>query len=352
MLQSRSSPPVHMVVVDNSGDEKEAQTLKQGLPSEASLLVSPENLGFARACNLAFERFEGDPVLLLNPDARLLPDCLTHLNHTLLSSSRIASASPHMFWDDALQFHIPPSVPPFLFEIQSFFASWGPEAAVNRVLSGLWRSKCVKTWLGEKPISANYFSGGHVLLKREAVLRAGGLFDPDFFLYFEDTDLSIRLRKKGFQLMMEPRAKGVHYVDQCGQDERGHKRTLMAESHARWRRKHGNRIGPIIRQAWDRCRALFPVHQDQGSPPDFTAPFTLPVPLSIENRWLFEISPNPTFIPSVGQFGAGSVAGLSQREWEMLAPGTYFGRLGKPLGLKRGDPSVSIKIQKMFQAHG
>ncbi|MCF8083213.1 MAG: glycosyltransferase family 2 protein [Deltaproteobacteria bacterium] len=346
VLYSESLGPVHMVVVDNSEDEKEAAKLQQGLPPEVSLLVSPKNMGFGCACNLVFERFEGDLVLLLNPDARLLPGCLTHLQTVLLSSNRIASVSPRVFWDDALRFQLPPSVPFVLFELQSFFAVWGPRSPANRLLSAFWRRLCLEAWQAEKPIPVYNFSGGHVLLRRNAVTRAGGLFDPGFFLYFEDTDLSIRLKKAGFHLMMEPRAKAVHYVDQCGRDDWQRKRSLMAESHARLLEKNGNHIQSGIRRAGNRVNALYPTSGGRPFRPDFTSPFELQVPQPLEKQWLFELSPNENFIPSAGRFGTGAVTGLGRREWALLAPGDYFGRLGSPVGLKQSPETISVRIRK------
>ena len=334
-----------MVVVDNSGDKEEAEKLRVGLPPGVALLLSPENIGFGRACNLVFERFDGEQILLLNPDARLLPDCLLRLQKTLLSSRKIAAVSPQIFWDDGLKFYLPPSVSVFMFEFQNVFDSWGPQAHVNRLLSAIWRYYCIRAWQSKKPIRVSNLSGGHVLLKSDAVRKAGGLFDPRFFLYFEDTDLFIRLKKAGYTFVVEPRARAVHYVDQCGQEDWERKRFFMARSRAQLLEKHGNGLKSRIRKAADWLCSVWPRGRRQMFQPDFTSPFVLEVPSGLQKRWLFEVSPNPSFIPSAGWFGKGSLVDFHEEYWSMLAPGQYFGRLGKPTGYSRRSEVISWVIK-------
>ncbi len=330
VLGSASLGPVKVVVVDNSGDSDEADMLGQGLPPQVSMLVSPENIGFGRACNLAFEQFEGENVLLINPDGRLLPGSLLRLQETLLSSKNIAAVSPQIFWDDRLKFYLPPAIPPFLFEFQSFFDTWGPQALVSRLLSAIWRYHSIKVWRSKKPVRVNNLSGGLVLLKRESVRKAGGLFDPRFFLYFEDTDLFIRLRKAGYTLVTEPRARAVHYYDQCGSREWEWKRSLMARSKEFFLEKYKGGKHNLSKAL---CHFRSPLQPDIGGPrpPDFAFPFTLEIPGHLQGGWLFEWSPNPNFIPAVGNFGEGPCVDFSEIHWSMLSPGQYFGRLGSPV---------------------
>ncbi len=54
-----------------------------------------------------------------------------------------------------------------------------------------------------------WYTAACVLLRRRAFDDVGG-FDPTFFLYFEDTDLCVRLRKAGWRLGREPGAVAVH----------------------------------------------------------------------------------------------------------------------------------------------
>ena len=330
VLNSVSLGPVQVAVVDNSDDKEEAEKLRDRLPPSVALLFSPENIGFGLACNRVFKHFEGDQILLINPDGRLLPSCLLRLQQTLLSSKNIAAVSPQIFWDDSLKFYLPPAIPPLLFEFQSFFDTWGPQAVPIRLLSAIWRYHAIKVWRSKKPIRVNNLSGGLVLLKRESVEKAGGLFDPRFFLYFEDTDLFIRLRKAGYILVSEPRARAVHYYDQCGNNEWRWKRSLMARSKEVFLEKYKGGKHNLKKAL---CHFRPPLQPDIGGPkpPDFNSPFTLKIPGHMQGRWLFEWSPNPNFIPAVGNFGKGPCVDFSEIHWSSLSPGKYFGRVGSPV---------------------
>lgn len=346
VLDSASLGPVQVAVVDNSEDNREEERLRLSLPSVVALRISPENIGFGRACNLVFEQFEGDQILLINPDARLLPGCLLRLQKTLSSIEKAGAVSSHIFWDDKLKFYLPSSYPPPLYELQAVLDSLGPQSRINRLLSEMWRYHSVKVWRARKPVKVMNLSGGLVLLKREAVVKSGGLFDPRFFLYFEDTDLFIRLKAAGYSLVVEPRAKAIHYYDQCGQEDSERKRFLMAKSHKEFLEKHHKRL----RSRMTKVLALLkpPGLKARGcsAANDFTSPFVLEAPVQLHEGWLFEWSPNPTFIPSSIRFGEGPLIEFPQECWAMLAPGRYFARIGDAAVLGRYRRVISWVVEK------
>ena len=206
VLESQSLGSVTVVVVDNSGLPEEAERLRLNLPSSVFLRVNAKNVGFGVACNHAFEEFAGDGILLINPDARLLPGCLEQLQRTLFFNRNVAAVAPQLFWDNDQTFYLPPSYPTALFEFRALLLSWGSHAWVNRIISFLWRRWSINVWRSRNPVQVSNLSGGLVFLDRKAVQRAGGLFDSRFFLYFEDTDLFLRLRNKGYRLLIEPGA--------------------------------------------------------------------------------------------------------------------------------------------------
>ena len=346
VLDSSSLGPVQVVVVDNSEDNGEAERLRLNLPPAVGLLVSPENIGFGRACNVAFEQFEGEQILLINPDARLLPGCLIRLQQTLSSTEEAGAVSSHIFWDDKFKFYLPSSYPPPLFEFQALLDSLGPQSRINRLLSEMWRYHSVKVWRARKPVKVKNLSGGLVLLKREAVLKSGYLFDPRFFLYFEDTDLFIRLRAAGYSLVVEPRAKAIHYYDQCGQEDSERKRFLMAKSHKAFLEKHHKRLRSLMAEVLALLKPAGLKARDYSVANDFTSPFVLDAPAQLYKGWLFEWSPNPTFIPSAVRFGEGPLIEFPEECWAMLAPGQYFARIGDPAVLGRFRTVISWVVEE------
>ena len=347
VLDAVSIGPVHVVVVDNSEDKDEAERLRLNLPSGVVLRVNPENIGFGRACNHAFEEFPWELILLLNPDARLFPGCLARLQKTLLSDKKVAAVGPRIFWDEGSKFYLPPSYPPNLFIFKPVLSAWGPGANIDRIVSAFWRRYSIKIWRADEPVKVNNLSGGHVLLKQEAVRKAGGLFDSRFFLYFEDTDLFVRLRKAGYSLIIEPRAEVIHHYDQCGQQNWQEKRALMARSHRIFLEKHCKGWKSRVKKILDHFKAPPRPDKNQLRVPDFTSPFVLEVPEKLRKGWLFELSPNPDFVPSAGRFGKGPCMDFPEDCWAMLAPGQYFGRLGSPKELGRYSQVVSWIVGDM-----
>jgi hypothetical protein len=305
------------------------------------LVVSPENIGFGRACNLAFEQFEGEQVLLINPDARLLPGCLLRLQQMLSSTERVGAVSSHIFWDEGLKFYLPSSYPSPLFGLQPLLDRWGPHSHISGALSAAWRYHSIKVWRSKRPLKVKNLSGGLVLLKRESVKKAGGLFDPRFFLYFEDTDLFIRMRKAGYSLVIEPRARAIHYYNQCGQEDWEGKRALMARSHLLLLEKYRNPLHALINGITDHFKVPITGRRGGAPQPDFISPFVLKVPAPLHKGWLFEVSPNQNFIPCAARFGNGPLMDFPEECWNLLAPGRYFGRLGYPKPTGRSVKKVT-----------
>jgi len=346
VLDSETLGPLRVVVVDNSVDDREWEMLRLKLPPDVSLIPCSENMGFGRACNLAFEQFPAKAILLLNPDGRLLPGALSRLQETLFSHKEIGAVSPRIFWDSGLRFQLPPSLPPALFEFDAVLHTFGPGALFSRIIGFLWRRHAVRFWKSRTPFSVPNLSGGAVLLKSSAVKKAGGLFDPRFFLYFEDADLFIRLRKAGFSLLMDPRGAAVHHYDQCGKENLEKKRRYMEQSRQLFVQKHHKPWKSTLKRVEGLLKGKTLSHngvrRNQFSP-DFEK--EIPVPSHLKAKWLFELSPNPNFVPAAGCFGTGARVDFPEECWDLLSPGRYFFRLGgtKPSQLRSKPVTVFEK---------
>ena len=174
---------------------------------------------------------------------------------------------------------------------------------------------------------------------------AGGLFDPRFFLYFEDTDLFLRMQKAGFGLVVEPRAQAIHHYDQCGKQDLGQKRSLMAQSRQLFLEKYCRGWRQRARKMISRIK-WFP-RGANGSlvPRCFRRPFVIEIPREFQDGWLFEWSPNPNFIPAAGGFGKGPVMKFHRGFWDRLTPGQYYGRLGRSKGVETHFVKFSWRVE-------
>ena len=302
-------------------------------------------MGFGRACNAVIEAHDAELILLLNPDARLLPGCLFRLQQTLLSSRRIGAVGPQIYWDRKNGYFLPPSYPPMLFWIEPIVSIWGgANSPLWRLLSAIWRRFAVHVWKSQSPVRVTNLSGGHVLLKKEAIADAGGLFDPRFFLYYEDTDLFLRLRNAGYRLVVEPRSEVVHFYDQCDPYHLAEKRSHMIVSRRLFQEKHINGWKSSVNRMAIRIRKETNISVEPNVKPTYNQPFKVLVPNSLAGGWLFEWSPNPNFVPAAGKFGTGNSVVFTEKEWQLLSPGLYYGRLGGVTGW--GLPVVEITWEK------
>ena len=347
VLDSETQGPLRVVVVDNSVDDGELEVLRLNLPPDVSLIPCSENMGFGRACNMVFEQFPAKAVLLLNPDGWLLPGALAKLQKTLFSGKRVGAVSPRIYWDSGLRFQLPPSLPQALFEFDAVLNAFGPGAVFSRITGWIWRRHALRIWQAETPVRVRNLSGGVVLLKGSAVQKAGGLFDPRFFLYFEDTDLFIRLRNAGYSLLVEPRAAAVHHYDQCGREYLKEKSCYMAQSRELFVRKYHSPWKSRIKQVEDFMRKEAS-HCQREVPATRFLPDSLKktqAPFRLRGKWLFELSPNPNFVPAAGCFGVGTRVVFPGECWDLLSPGRYFFRVGEisPFHLRLSHATIIEK---------
>ena len=98
-LASRS--PLQIVVVDNSVDSHQADVLRR----YADVVIAPDkNLGYAAAINRARRSCDGEVLLVSNADVRFGVQAIDHL-----LDADAPVAGPALYWDDAFQWHLPPS---------------------------------------------------------------------------------------------------------------------------------------------------------------------------------------------------------------------------------------------------
>jgi len=199
------------VVVDNrSTDASERATGRFG--PRVSLVRNPANLGFGRAVNGGMARTRAPFVLLLNPDARLLPDAVDPLVATLRCRPECAVVGPAVVNEDGTPQGSARGDPDMLTGI------FGRSTLLTRLAPRLAPARrnvvtAIDLAPGESSTEVDWVSGACMLMRREAVDRVGG-FDERYFLYWEDADICRRLRGAGYRIRYQPGARVVHLVGQ------------------------------------------------------------------------------------------------------------------------------------------
>jgi GT2 family glycosyltransferase len=243
-----------VIVVDNASRDESTARIRDEFP-EVRLLELPENVGFGRANNAAMEvalKEGSDYLWLLNYDATAHPDALAGLVESAETDSRAGAVGAVIHEGSSERGDRAP------------IQAWGG----GKVRPALGRCALAK---GPWPLSRlDYLSGASVLL-RSAALRDVGLFDPSFFLYWEDVDLCLRLRAAGWRFAVSATARIWHQEGASLGRESPRRDSHYSESSSLfWRKHYGARaawpvvIGTasrILRQAvvgeWARCRATW-----------------------------------------------------------------------------------------------
>ena len=171
-------------VVDNHSDDDSVETVKTQYPW-ARLIENSENIGFARANNIAIRQSTGDYVLLLNPDTVVG-------EQTLREVLRFMEAHPKAGGAGVMMHNADGSLAP-----ESRRALPTPWVSCLKML-GLTKRYYMSHLSWDKPGRIDVISGAFCFLRKKA-LDEIGLLDEDFFMYGEDIDLSYRLLKGGWE---------------------------------------------------------------------------------------------------------------------------------------------------------
>jgi N-acetylglucosaminyl-diphospho-decaprenol L-rhamnosyltransferase len=212
-----------VLVVDNASTDGTAEHLAQRHPG-VRVLRSPVNRGFAGGNHLALAAVTTDHAVLLNNDAVPEPGFLTALLRAATGpgAERVAAVTGKVLLLPRFRLLAPGSVAdPGAGDVLTPSGVCRPDPAgdldvVNSTGNEITRLGYGRDrgWLqvdrgDEPPADVFAFCGAAVLL-RMAALRDVGDFDEDFFLYYEDSDLSWRLRAAGWTVRYEPTAVVRH----------------------------------------------------------------------------------------------------------------------------------------------
>ncbi|QJD97573.1 glycosyltransferase family 2 protein [Mucilaginibacter robiniae] len=194
-LQQYCNPELFDIIVADNGSTDNSLSVLQSQFPDLIFIDNQQNLGFAKGNNRALAyslQHDYTYSLLLNTDTLVDEDIVYKLSKHLNQHPEVGAVQPAIYW------------------MHEKSKIWNGKGRFNKIL-GLTISDTQKPQLTQADAYeiAEWVTGCCMLIRNEA-LNKSGLFAPAFFLYFEDVDLSFRLREAGYELHYLPSCKMYH----------------------------------------------------------------------------------------------------------------------------------------------
>jgi GT2 family glycosyltransferase len=206
IYEMTSGVKFEVIVVDNASADKSCEMVKRDF-KQVRLVENRSICGFGVSNNIAIRISTAKYVFLLNPDTILLNNAVRIFMDYMedRAHSDVGCCGGNLFNEN-----ITPAVP-----------SYGNYPSIKQIAfehSGL--SRIFRKYYGKRiavsarhiadsVIEVPFVTGADMFIRRSALVRSG-IFDEDFFLYYEDAELSFRLNRSGARSVVVPDAKIVH----------------------------------------------------------------------------------------------------------------------------------------------
>lgn len=240
-LRAHGGVPLETIVVDNASTDGSAEAVAARFP-EVRVLASTTNLGFGRANNLGLRAARGELVLVLNSDCEVRPGAVPALCGVLEARPEVAIVGPRTVG--------PEGAPQVSFgRTLTPIAEWRQGRLVRGVKAGRETALRHAAALAAQEREPDWVSGSCFLARKSALEAVGG-FDESFFLYEEDVDLCIRVRKAGGRILFTPTAEVVHHLGRSMDKAPALARLEYHRSHLRFYAKHNPAPERALLRAW------------------------------------------------------------------------------------------------------
>jgi GT2 family glycosyltransferase len=207
---------------------------------QVQVFVDRSNPGYGSASNAAIERCRSEYVLLLNSDTVLCPGALRTLRTYLDAHPRVAIVGPRLLNSDGTLQRSLHQFPTPLVTLLDY--SWvGP--LVGRV-PGL-RKLYVASDPHDTERAVAWVTGAALAIRKSAFQSIGG-FDPSFFMYYEEVDLSYRLHRAGWETRFTPAAEVMHVGGASTSQQRGPMYAQQIGAAIQYSERHQSEVGVML----------------------------------------------------------------------------------------------------------
>jgi GT2 family glycosyltransferase len=226
---------VEIIVVDNASQDGSAEAAREACP-DAVVITNPDNRGFAKAVNQALAVSAGRYFLLLNSDTLMEDGALAKMVEYLDAHPEVGALGCRQRTAEGRILRSAFAFPGLREHVLNFglFKALAPGSS----------GKYAHPWEDSRtPQDVDWINGACMVVRSEVLRGLGGL-DERYFMYFEDVDLCLRIRRLGHRIIYLPEAQIVHFVGSSSEGkahalnlEWEFSRIIFVETHfSLWRR--------------------------------------------------------------------------------------------------------------------
>lgn len=198
-LAAQDYPIEHTLVIDNASRDGSADRLRQR--TDVELVEADHNGGYAAGMNLGITLLQPralDAVLLLTHEAALNPTGLRAMANALDAHADLGAVGPLLAWRDRPD------------RVYSAGVSFNPRSWSTHHIGA---NDLVTGWKDRGLQRADSLDGAATLIRRAAI-KATGPISEEYFLYFEEADFFVRMRRAGWAVACIPEALAVQQPGQ------------------------------------------------------------------------------------------------------------------------------------------
>ena len=184
-----------VIAVDNSSTDDSPEMVQKDFP-QVKLILSKKNLGYSAGNNLGIKRSTGEYILLLNSDIVVLEGALTKMVQFMEEHPEAAVLGPKLLNADGTS---QPSTGQEYDLLNTFLLLCGDRERV-----------------APESITEGYWVSGAALMTRRSIFDRIGFLDENIFMYFEEIEWCLRVKRAGLKIFYYPEAKIIHFGGKHG----------------------------------------------------------------------------------------------------------------------------------------
>jgi len=193
-IKNQTYENLEVIFVDNASSDDSVRFVKENYPT-IEILENDQNYGFAKGANMGLACSHGDYILLLNTDLEATPNLTENLYDAFEEIPHLGCVQPKLLLMDHPQ------------KLDSCGSFWTSLIWLYHYGNG--KDGSLEKYNKAFPVFSN--KGAAILIKREATDKLG-LFDEDFWCYYEESDFCHRLWLAGYECWYYPKATVYHAV--------------------------------------------------------------------------------------------------------------------------------------------